>query len=38
MRYDEDEQCIECGETVADCDDMRRENYERREKDGKDKR
>lgn len=31
MKYDEEEQCIECGETVGDCDDMRRENYERRE-------
>lgn len=27
----ETERCDECGETVTDCDDMRRENYERRE-------
>lgn len=31
MKYDKDERCDECGETVGDCDDMRRENYERRE-------
>lgn len=38
MNYDRDERCDECGETVGDCDDMRRENYERREAEGKNKR
>lgn len=32
MRYDEDERCEECGETVGDCDELRRQNHERRER------
>lgn len=35
MKYDDSGQCEECGESVRDCDEIRRENYERREREGK---